>query len=64
MAMKRIEPTADDFERVQERLRTEDPNVKLIEHLARHEAWERIQRERRERRRRLINRLSLGLLGR
>ncbi|HEY3183522.1 MAG TPA: hypothetical protein VGJ77_11840 [Gaiellaceae bacterium] len=61
--MKRIEPTDEDYERVERRLAEEDPRDKLMEYLARHEAWRRIQRERRERRRRLINRLSLGLLG-
>ena len=62
--MRNIEPTPEDFERVEERLRTEDPREKLMLHLARHEAWRRIQSERRERRRRLINRLSLGFLAR
>jgi len=60
--MREIEPTAEDWERVRDRV--ENPDKYLMASLARSEARERIEREERERRRRRLNRLSLGLLGR
>lgn len=57
-----IEPTAEDRERALARLT--NPRERLIETVARHEARLRIEREQRERKRSLLNKLSLGLLGR
>ena len=63
MTMKKIEPTPEDYARAEESLQR-DPRELFLDSLARHEARRRIERERHERRRRLINRLSLGLLAR
>jgi len=60
--MTEIEPTAEDRERALARLA--NPREQFVESLARHEARRRIEREQRERRRSLLNKLSLGLLGR
>lgn len=57
-----IEPTAEDRERALAILA--NPRGHLVETVARHEARLRIEREQRERRRSLLNKLSLGLLGR
>ena len=57
-----IEPTAEDRERALARLA--NPREQFIETVARHEARLRIEREQRERRRALLRKLSLGLLGR
>jgi chromatin segregation and condensation protein Rec8/ScpA/Scc1 (kleisin family) len=61
---KRIEPTPEDYEAVRRRMEEEDPREALIRELARHEAYARVAREREERRRTWLRRMSLGLLGR
>jgi len=62
--MKEIEPTEEDWRRAEERIRTTDADHALMRRLARSEARERIERERRHRRRHILNRLSLGLIAR
>jgi hypothetical protein len=59
---KRIEPTPEDFERAEESIKHAHRN--MLEHLARSEAIKRIEKERHERRRARLRRLTLGLLGR
>lgn len=61
MATK-IEPTPEDFERAEESIKHAHRN--MLEHLARSEAIKRIEKERIERRRARLRRLTLGLLGR
>lgn len=55
-------PTADDRERVQYAIEHRDEI--LVERLVQIEARERVERERLERRRRMWNRISFGLLAR
>ena len=62
--MAKIEPTPEDWERVKKRLEEEDPRQALMERLVQHEALARVERERAERRRRMLNRLSLGFFAR
>jgi hypothetical protein len=62
MTMAEIEPTAEDYERVQESIKHAHQN--MLEHLARSEARKRVERERHERRRARLRRLTFGLLGR
>jgi len=62
--MTKIEPTPEDWERVKKRLEDEDPRQALMERLVQHETLARVERERAERRRRMLNRFSLGLLAR
>ncbi len=57
-----IEPTAEDRERARASL--ENPRERFVETLAKQEARRRIEREQHERRRALLHKLSLGLLGR
>jgi hypothetical protein len=64
MMAKRIEPTPEDFEAVRRRMEEEDPREALIRAMARHEAYARVEREREQRRRAWLRRVSLGLLGR
>lgn len=64
MAKKRIEPTPEDYEAVRRRMEEEDPRDALVRALARREAYARITREREERRRARLRRLTLGVLGR
>jgi hypothetical protein len=52
---KRIEPTPEDYERVQRSI--ENARENMLETLARHEARRRVEAERRERRRRALRRL-------
>jgi hypothetical protein len=59
---KRIEPTPEDFRRAEESIK--NARQSLLESLARSEAYKRIERERLERRRSRLRRLTLGLLGR
>ena len=59
---KRIEPTPEDFARAEASIKT--ARQTLLESLARSEAHKRIERERLERRRARLRRLTLGLLGR
>ena len=59
---KRIEPRPEDFARAEESIK--DARQNMLEILARSEARKRIERERHERRRARLRRLSLGLLGR
>jgi uncharacterized protein YpuA (DUF1002 family) len=54
MAKKEIEPTPEDWERVQDSI--EHARERMMERLVRDEARRRVERERRERRRRLIRR--------
>jgi hypothetical protein len=55
---KKPTPTPEDWQRAEEKLRdTEGTHRRLMEHLARSEAYEREERERAERRRRLLRRL-------
>jgi hypothetical protein len=61
--MPEIEPSPEDWERAKA-LVERDPREAFMESLARTEARNRVARERLERRRRLLNRLSLGLLAR
>jgi hypothetical protein len=61
--MQEIEPTPEDWERAKAFL-ARDPREAFMESIARSEARKRIARERLDRRRRLLNRLSLGLLAR
>jgi hypothetical protein len=63
MKMPEIEPTPEDWEHAKAFLER-DPREAFMESLARTEARKRVARERLERRRRLLNRLSLGLLAR
>jgi hypothetical protein len=55
MARKEIEPTPEDWQRVQDSIGT--AKERLMEHLARSEARRRVEAERQERRRRWIQRL-------
>lgn len=57
-----IEPTAED--RARARTLLENPGDRLFETLARREARLRVEREQRERRRTLLRKLTLGVLGR
>jgi hypothetical protein len=59
---RRIEPTPEDFERAEASIK--NARQEMLEHLARSEAYKRIERERLERRRSRLRRLTLGLLGR
>jgi hypothetical protein len=52
---KKIEPTAEDYERVQRSI--ENARDTMLERLARDEARRRVEAERRERRRRMLRRL-------
>jgi hypothetical protein len=62
--MTKIEPTPEDWERVKKRLEEEDPRQALMERLVQHEAFARVERERADRRRRMLNRLSFGFFAR
>jgi hypothetical protein len=62
MTTKDPTPTDEDRERV--RYAIEHPREIVEEHLVRHEARKRVRRERDERRRRRLNRISFGLLAR
>jgi hypothetical protein len=64
MAKKRIEvePTAEDFERVDRGVENARENLRYI--LAKRYAAERARRESEEQRRARLRRLSFGLLGR
>ena len=55
-------PTSEDVQRVREQIAT--VRERMMERLVLHEARIRVARERREVRRRRLNRLSFGLLGR
>ena len=57
-----VEPTAADFERVDNEVESGREKLRYI--LAKRYAQERVGRERQERRRARLRRLSLGLLGR
>jgi 1,6-anhydro-N-acetylmuramate kinase len=46
------------------RLEEGDPRQALMERLVQHEAFARVERERADRRRRMLNRLSLGFFAR
>jgi hypothetical protein len=61
--MKKIELTPEDWQRADEEL-ARDPREAMRERFAMSQARERVMRDERERRRRRLNRLSLGLLGR
>ena len=58
-----IELTAEDWELADEAL-ARDPREMFRERFAREEARKRVAREDHERRRRRLNRLTFGLLGR
>jgi hypothetical protein len=57
-----IEPTPEDYKRVEESIK--HAHQDMLDRLARSEAYKRIERERLERRRARLRRLTFGLLGR
>ncbi len=61
--MQEIEPTAEDWERAKAFLERDARDV-FMESIARSEARKRLARERVERRRRMLNRLSFGFFAR
>ena len=54
---KRIEPTPEDWESAERSVENKDARAQLMEVLARSEAQKRVERERRDRRRRFLRRL-------
>ncbi len=61
--MQEIEPTPEDWERAKAFLERDARDI-FMESIARSEARKRLARERVQRRRRMLNRLSLGFFAR
>ncbi len=64
MMAKRVEPTPEDFRRAEESIKVTDARQILLEHLARSEAYKRLEQERHERRQARLRKLTFGFLGR